>query len=187
MPSNPARSATDKRLKKNREAAGKVRKTDPKGPKVTTTARINPRMAALLDGTLKIEDLDNEEIERGRCRGPNGKFGKQSALVPAKFHQLMVNELKKRMEKRFAEDVEPARKILRELMNNPRVSADARYKSAVFLIERGIGKTPEKSEVQVSVSPWEDLLGDEDVVVDYGGEASTDGAKRSGKKSSPFE
>lgn len=200
MPSNPARNQADGRLRANREKKHGKRKTTPKGTKVTTTAVINPRMAALLDGTLKVSELDDEEIERGRCRGPNGKFGKQSALVPAKFHQLMVGELRKRMEAKFAQDVEPMRKILKEIANNPRTSPDARYKSAVYLIDRGAGKVAEKTEAVVEVKKWEGLLDDVFVGSSYqpentpNSEASTDepaaersaGKRKRAAKKDPF-
>jgi hypothetical protein len=41
-------------------------------------------------------------------------------------------------------------------MNNPRLPADARYKSAVYLIERAAGKVPEKTEMKLEVAKWEE-------------------------------
>jgi hypothetical protein len=170
VPSNPARSQTDKRLKQNKPPAKSNRDRPTK-----VTVSINQRYVDFVEGKIKPSDLDDKEIEKGAIRGPNGKFGKTPQYVPAKFHQMMVAELKKRMEAKFAKDVEPMREVLRQIANNPRTSPDARYRSAVYLIDRGIGKVAEKTEATVEVKPWEGML--DELFIEYKpttSEASTD-------------
>lgn len=118
---------------------------------------ISPKMQALMDGTISIEDLDDEEIQRGQIRDKNGQFrGNKMDLIPRKFYDLATRELLRRWQDQVNQQLNPMLKVLQELAQNPRVSADARYKSAVYLIERAAGKVPEKTEMKVEVAKWEE-------------------------------
>lgn len=119
--------------------------------------RVNPRMQAIMDGTLSIEDLDDEEIFRGQIRADNGTFqGRPTDAIPRKFYNAAATELMRRFQQRVNEKLEPALKVLEEIANNPKAPADARYKSAVYLIERAAGKVPEKTEMSVEIRKWEE-------------------------------
>lgn len=120
------------------------------------TLRINGRMQDLLDGKISIEDLSDEEIFSGKIRAADGTMkGRPSDVIPRKFYNEAIAELMKRFQDRVNEQLEPMLKVLEELATNPRVSADARYKSAVYLIERAAGKVPEKQEMKVQLNKWE--------------------------------
>lgn len=181
------RSLSDGRLKANRDAKRVAEGKEP-APKRTNrksvVVSINPRMQDFLDGKITVADLDDDEIKKGKFKGPNGKFGPTPALVPAKFHVAMVNEFRKRMEKKFAKDSEMARRVLRELATNPRTHADARYKAAALLLERGLGKVVEKQEMTVEVKKWENVLGD--VVLSYDEDEASNDSDRTDNKNGPF-
>lgn len=118
--------------------------------------RINPKMQDFLDGKISIEDLDDEEIRRGQFRSIDGDFkGRPTDIIPRKFYDAVVRETIKRANDKFRQELEPSLMVLREIAQNPRAHADARYKSAVYLIERAAGKVPEKQEVALTVSKWE--------------------------------
>lgn len=117
---------------------------------------ISPRMQMLLDGELSIEELDDDEIFKGQIKDKNGKFqGTRTAMIPRKFYDQAVVELMRRWQARLNADLEPMRQVLLEMAQNPRVSADARYKSAVYLMERAAGKVPEKTDLKIEVAKWE--------------------------------
>lgn len=117
---------------------------------------ISPRMQMLLDGELAIEDLHDDEIFKGQLRDKNGKFqGTRTNMIPRQFYDQAVVELMRRWQAKVNSQLEPMMKVLQDLANNPKVSADARYKSAVYLIERAAGKVPEKAEMKVELSKWE--------------------------------
>lgn len=119
-------------------------------------SRVSPRMQDILDGKILVEDLDDEEIFRGQIRADNGTFqGRPSDMIPRKFYNAATQELLRRWQARVNATLEPALKVLEEIANNPRLPADARYKSAVYLIERAAGKVPEKTEMKVEVAKWE--------------------------------
>ena len=119
--------------------------------------RVGERMQAVMDGTLAIEELDDEEIFRGQIRSVDGDFkGRPADMIPRKFYAAATNELMRRWQAKVNAELEPALKVLRDIANNPKAPADARYKSAVYLIERAAGKVPEKTEMKLEVAKWED-------------------------------
>lgn len=131
------------------------RKTTPK-----KTIRISPRMQALMDGELKVEDLDDEEVRRGQLRSKDGDFrGRKTDYVPRKFHDLLVQEHLRRWNLKVAKELDPALDALREIAtgnHRSKTPADARLKAAIYLIERTAGKVPEKNEVKLEVAKWEE-------------------------------
>ena len=140
-----------------------------RGPRKTKPhsrpSRVSPRMKALMDGEISVEDLDYEELQMGQVRNVKGNFkGRPTDMVPRKFYEALVQELHRRWQAKLNEDIEPMRQVLRDLATNPKASHDAKYKSAVYLIERAAGKVPEKNEVKLEVSKWEDAI--EGILVD---------------------
>lgn len=163
----PSRPKDGKFKDKNGERTRKTK--PPKKPKYS------PRMQDLIDGKITIKDLDSEEIMRGRVRGPAGGFdGKPYSVVPRQFFEALKAEQMRLWQQKFDEAVEPAMQALLGLVNGQKVSHDAKYKAAVFLIERAAGKTPDKVEVKAELKKWEEGL--EGIFFDDGkGEASGDG------------
>lgn len=123
--------------------------------------RVSERMQAVMDGTIPIEELDDEEIFRGQIRSESGDFrGRPSDVIPRKFYAAATQELMKRWQAKVNSKLDPALKVLEEIMSNPKLPADARYKSAVYLIERAAGKVPEKTEMKLEVAKWEEDIED---------------------------
>lgn len=121
---------------------------------------VSERMQYLMDHPDAFRDLDDEEVSKGRLKDKNGGFsGRPPKAVPLKFHDMMRQELIRRWNIKVAETLEPSLKVLHEISQGKisgRVPADARMKSAIYLIERTVGKVPEKSEMQVELKPWQD-------------------------------
>lgn len=131
------------------------------------TIRVSERMQQIMDGVLSIEELDDEEIFRGQIRSVDGDFkGRPSDNIPRKFYAAATQELLRRWQHKVNQSLDPALKVLQDIANNPKAPADARYKSAVYLIERAAGKVPEKTEMKLEVAKWEEdidgLLFDDD-------------------------
>lgn len=159
MPSRKAVRADDKRLK----TPGQKQKTVDKHG--------NPprgRLAAYLAGELKVTDMDDKELEKGRFRSVDGKFKGRPPNMPRKFYEELRVEVMRRWNERLVNELNPMRDVLLQIALNPRAPADARHKSAVYLIERTVGKVPEKSEVKVEVAKWEENI--EGILTDVGAE-----------------
>lgn len=147
MPSRPAVRADDGRLR----TPGKRGKKE-KHYKVPRT-----RMELYLVGKLRVADMDDEELKKGMFKNDAGKFsGRPPANIPKKFFDEMRAETIRRWNEHLVEELEPMKAVLKSIALNPKASADARHKSAIYLIERVAGKVPEKSEIKLEVAKWEE-------------------------------
>jgi hypothetical protein len=122
-------------------------------------------MDRYLAGELKVADMDAEELKKGWFRNESGTFkGGRPANVPRRFYEELRQEVMRRWNESLVEELEPSLRALREIRDNPKASAEARHKSAIYLIERSVGKVPEKAEVKVEMAPWEIAI--EGILVD---------------------
>lgn len=141
------KKATDGRLKSNLPA--ERRSTKPK-----------TRLQQLIDGELKVEDLDDEEIKRRRTRGPSGGFdGRPPAMLPRVLLSAMDVEFRRRIQKEFDEIADEAITALRTIMKDPRTQAQARVNAANIILERSVGKVPDQVIQDVLVREFEDFKG----------------------------
>lgn len=157
MPSRKAVRAEDKRLAK----PGEKDQFGGKGPRT--------QLERWQAGELKISEMDDKELEKGKWRNSSGTFKGVgwAKVVPKKFSDELDAERVRRWNKKVQEELDPSLQALKSIRDNPRASADARLKSAIYLIERSVGKVPEKSEIKLEVAKWEQdidgiLVGDED-------------------------
>lgn len=153
---------------KFKDAQGnRTRKTKPKYPR----PKYSPRMEALISGELPITDLDEEEIMRGQLRSKDGTFrGRAHDMVPRQFYDALKAEQMRLWQMKVDAQFQPALDALLGLVTGSKVSHDAKYKAAVFLMERAGGKTPDKVEVKATLKKWEE--GIEGLFYDDGKEAS---------------
>jgi hypothetical protein len=104
------------------------------------------RYAALLRGELSVEDLDDEELARGRLRASDGTFrGRPPKVVPADLVAAMRKEWIGRAE-------ETLRAALHEhgigtyvkLASDPDMDPAVRLRAADKIVERTMGKVPDR-------------------------------------------
>lgn len=157
MPSRKAVRADDKRL----ATPGKKDQFGGKGPRT--------RMERYLVGELKVADMDDEELAKGKWKNKNGTFKGVggSQMLPRSFFNELRAETVRRWNDRLVDELQPSIDVLKEIAQNPRAPADARHRSAIYLIERVAGKVPEKTEIKMEIAPWEQniagiLVGDDD-------------------------
>jgi hypothetical protein len=115
------------------------------------------RWSRLLDGTLTVDELTDEEVERGRVHGKGKMFHGNAPRMPsnliAAFHQEQI----KRAKSILTKDLQKAAAALGKIINDPEASNNDIIKAAVVLLDRGLGKTPETVNIK-AVDPWADLL-----------------------------
>lgn len=160
MPSRKAVRADDKRL----AVPGKKQKRVDKHGNPPRT-----KMELYEAGILKVEDMDDEELAKGYFKNRSGKFkGGRPGKIPLKFFNEVQAERIKRWNRKVEAELDASLQALKDIRDNPRASADARHKSAVYLIERAVGKVPDKVEMQANVQVWQqDIAG---LLVDDGEE-----------------
>lgn len=119
--------------------------------------RVQGRMAQFIAGEITVEDLDDEELMRGRIRDINGKFsGPKPKLIPREFHDALVRELLKRGDQLLRENFLMAMDTFFDIAGNKALEPKDRLKAAQYLWERVAGKVPDKVELKAEIAPWQE-------------------------------
>lgn len=117
------------------------------------------RMAMLARGEISVEDMDDEEIARMQFRDRNGGWsGQTPAAVPRELIDEMRKEFFKRMNAHLTGMTPSAMHALQQIVNDSKVSASDRLKAVNMILERTIGKVPDKMEISTGDKPFEVLL-----------------------------
>lgn len=146
--------------------AGKSRTT---GESVEVHVRVqSPRLAKLISGELKVEDLDDEELARGYPKDRGGKFrGRPPKMIPKELHDRMTRELLRRGQDMFRMEYQTAIEAMAKIAADPTEKSADRIKAAQYIIERVAGKVPDKVEI-AAADPWQQII--DRIVVDGKGD-----------------
>lgn len=129
--------------------------------------RISGRYKQLIDGTLPVEELDDEELARCQLKDKNGRFtGKPPTFLPRALVLRMQREFFKRGDDLFAKSYVEAVKTMTNIMTDVNVDESVRLKAAQYVVERVRGKTPEHVVVSAEDAPWQKIL--TKIIVDSG-------------------
>jgi hypothetical protein len=140
-----------------------------RGNAVVNGTIITDRYQALLNGTLKVEDLDIEELMRGQLMNRRGDFrGRPPKNIPRNMHQAAVRELIHRSEKNLLGKLVNMYDVLEEVALNPRINGQARVAAATYIIERISGKIPDRSEVSLELTKFNELVEAGELIMDIG-------------------
>lgn len=127
----------------------------------------SPRLRALLNGELKVEDLDDEELAKGYPRDKNGKFsGRPPKMVPRVMQDEMTRRLMQRGQEMLKDNYLKAMETLTGIATDTNVDPNIRARTAQYVIERLAGKTPERLHI-ASEDPVETLF--KQILADPGG------------------
>lgn len=147
MPARKAARPDDKRLKANRG----------KSPREARPPEQKTRHEQLVDGDISVSDLDDDELRKGRCKDRHGGFrGRPPKMLPAKLVTAMQEEFRRRVEAEFQGLANDARNTLREIALDKRAQSQARVNAAALILERAVGKVPDKQETTLEVKSFED-------------------------------
>ena len=121
--------------------------------------RLQGRYAMLLQGVLKVEDLDDEELAQGRLKASDGTFrGRPPRVVPAELVQAMRREWLSRAESKLREALmQKGIGTLVELAGDTNIDPAVRLRAADKIIERTMGKVPDKVHIAAE-DPVDTLL-----------------------------
>ena len=119
---------------------------------------VPPRVQALLDGSIGVEDLDDEELIRGFLRARDGTFkGGQPKVIPKVVHDRVIREIFKRADDMLRGSLLDAVGAILKIATDERVSPADRLKAATWVYERLRGKVPDQVHVSVETG-FEQLL-----------------------------
>jgi len=126
-------------------------------PRRKSNARVPDRYQQLIDGVITIDDLDEEEIIRGQLRDQNGHFsGHPPRAIPWTLHDALRATMEKRMQRKLMSSLP---EVLDSLVRTARYdrSGAARVAAAQLILDRTLGKVPDKAEITTTVTAkWED-------------------------------
>jgi plasmid stability protein len=125
------------------------------------------RWARLLDGSLTVRDLDDEEIANMQVRAADGTFGgKRRNSIPSHLAQQMRAESVRRANDMLRTAGPKAVKRLLEIAEDPDTKDTDAIRALALVMERALGKVPDKVIVE-GVDRWGQTLNDvTDVAVD---------------------
>lgn len=119
------------------------------------------RWAQLLDGTLTVRDLTDAEIKKGKVKGRGGSYSRRA--MPSHLVKAFSDERLRRANEGLARLLPIAVQTYAELMVDPEASAADRQRIAKDVIERNLGKTPDRVQWEGD-NPWSAAL--REVLVD---------------------
>lgn len=120
--------------------------------------RVSGRTAKLISGELDVDELDDEELARGYCKDKRGNFGgRPPVVIPRVLFNRMQRELFKRFDEKLKSGLVDALDVILNIARDPDVDATNRRQAAQYVIDRVMGKTPEKVTV-VQEDPWETII-----------------------------
>jgi hypothetical protein len=137
----------------------------PKVPRKSVQVSVT-RLQLLLDGTLTIEELDDEEIRRMQLKDSTGSFkGRPPLWIPHSLALAFKQEFFRRFQSELGEMIPDAMKAIKEQLNSRHLSpGDAtRLRAAELVIDRVFGKVTQNVDQHVTLDKgksFEDFVGD---------------------------
>lgn len=115
--------------------------------------------ANIKNGSVPWSELDDEELGKGKLRDKNGQWrGGTGSLLPRTMVPEITRRLKDRYDDRLREHLKNAQGVFLDIMNDTAADPKDRLKAAQYMMERLIGKVPDKVEVVAEIKPWEGLI-----------------------------
>lgn len=120
----------------------------------------SPRLVALITGELDVNDLDDEELARGYPKDKNGRFtGRPPRMIPMALHQRIQKEFFARIEEKMRDALPDAVAMLAQLATSPAAEDKDKLKAIDMLMNRVMGKPPERVEISSGDKPFEMTMG----------------------------
>lgn len=123
-------------------------------------ARNMTRQDMFNNGMLTVEDMDDEELRCGRMRDNLGKIPKVTRtmeMVPRDLYDEMVAEHQRRTQEKFRQQLDACLNTMVDIMDDDTCEPKDRMEAAKYLMERVMGKQPERVQVAVTRAPWEEI------------------------------
>ena len=122
--------------------------------------RLGRSNLAILNGDEDLTHWDEEELRRGRRRDKNGRWvGRDPIVVPKAIHNELVRRTLSEGNLRMNDNLYDAVDLLGTVVRDPAADYRDRITAAKIIVDRVMGKTPERIDVSVGLkAKWEDAL-----------------------------
>jgi hypothetical protein len=116
--------------------------------------KVGKTNTAILRGELDLTTWSDEELLRGQRRDRNGRWsGRPPTIVPKAIHDELVRRKMGQAHDLLRDNVVRATEVLVEIATDHETDAAVRVKAAVVILDRVLGKAPERVELSVE-PPW---------------------------------
>lgn len=155
---------------KGREEARVQKAKEVLGTAVEKRISQQDTISFLKAGKINVDDLSWDELIGGfiYLRNEDGTIidKREPIYFPREYYMRVTKALVTKADQLFRNEFDSAMKALSDLVTNRRTPARERYLAATYVIERVIGKIPEKREVDVHVTPFQELAESAQLIVD---------------------
>lgn len=122
---------------------------------------------AIVNGDEDLSLWSDEELLRGQRRARNGKWmGRPPKVVPMAVHHEMNRRRMSRAREVLDESLEAAVSLFAEVVNDTEAPTDLRLKAAKEIMDRVMGKAPDKVSIRLEPEPWELAVADVEFITD---------------------
>ena len=160
---------------------GSRERTRPGRPPVLTAREralenvLSPRYKAFMAGEIKVEDLTLEELRNGAINDEGYDYARRPPeLIPRAFQQAVTREYQISLRQKFELMAARAIDVIGEVMEKGEGeqydqysrAGTGRLKAAQEIVNRVLGKVPDKVEATVALTPWEQLAAGAELITD---------------------
>lgn len=116
--------------------------------------RIGLTNQGILNGTEDLTTWSDEELMRGQKKSKTGKWtGRPPMVVPKAIHDELVRRKMSEAHDLLRDNLVEATNVLIELATNEDVESSVRLKAATTIMDRVLGKAPERVQLETQ-APW---------------------------------
>jgi hypothetical protein len=115
------------------------------------------RWARLLDGQLTVAELDDSEIELMRVYGHGKQFSGRAPRLPSHLARQFQQESLRRANDMFRKAAPAAVKRLLEIASDPDTKDNDAVRALQLVLERSLGKVPDKVLVE-GMGKWAEAV-----------------------------
>lgn len=109
--------------------------------------------------TGNFSDWDDEELARGQKRSRDGSFrGRPPKVIPKSCHDELVRRTLENAQNILVDNIQAACTELTKIVKDPEANNSDKLKAIDMIMNRVMGKAPEKVEVTAEMKPWEQAL-----------------------------
>lgn len=120
--------------------------------------RVGNTNTAILRGDMDLSVWSEEELIRGQRRAKDGRWtGRPPAVVPKAIHDELVKRRMSKAGEMLRDSLVDAVELLRQVILDDDAQYSDRIKAAQLVMERVMGKSPERVEIAVE-PPWATAL-----------------------------
>jgi hypothetical protein len=137
-------------------------------PRRKSNAKVNDRYQQLIDGVLTVDVAQLAPGDLLVVQVVNGGFsGTPPKVIPWVMHDALRAAMARRTERQLGRQLPQVTEALIKIALDPKLNAQARVQAISLVLDRAIGKVPDKSESTINVTAkWEEAVKGGTILVD---------------------